>query len=136
LAQPKQLSDALMRLRRVVRPGSLLVLISDFYSMDQECEKHLNRLRTHNDVLAYHICDRIELAPPKPQRYAITNGQQELILNTRQRSVRSAYEDYCVQRIDRLQDQLRALNIPYVQVNADLDLAQLVHQTFLRRSRG
>ncbi|MDR3504246.1 MAG: DUF58 domain-containing protein [Legionella sp.] len=135
-AAPTLLSDALLRLRRVVRPGSILVLISDFYTMDAECEKHLNRLRSHNDIIAYHICDRVELAPPKPQQYAITNGQQELLLDTRIRSVNQAYQQYCQQRISQLQEQFKRLHIQYVQTTADLDLTQLVRRTFPRRSRG
>lgn len=135
-AQPTLLSDALMRLRRVVRPGSILVLISDFYSMDADCEKHLNRLRSHNDILAYHICDRIELTPPKPQQYAITNGQQEIILDTSLHSVNTAYTDYCQHKITQLRDQLKRLQIQYVQTTADTNLAHLVRSTFPRRSHG
>lgn len=135
-AQPRMLSDALIRLHRVVKPGSLLILLSDFYSFDKECEKHLNRLRSHNDILAYHICDSIELSPPKPQQYAMTNGQQEIILDTSLRSVSTAYSHYCQQRIAYLQKQFSRLNIQYVQVTSDMDLVQLVHQTFPRRSRG
>jgi uncharacterized protein (DUF58 family) len=134
--KPRMLSDALVRLRRVVRPGSILVLISDFYSMDSDCEKHLNRLRGHNDVLAYHICDRVELAPPKPQQYAISNGQQEIILDTSIKTVSAAYEHYCHQRTEQLKGIFKSLQIQYVQVTADNDLAQLVRQTFPRRSRG
>lgn len=134
--KPRLLSDALLRLRRVVRPGSILVLISDFYTIDAECEKHLHRLRRHNDILAYHVCDRVELAPPKPQQYAITNGVQELILDTGLAAVSSAYEQYCEQRIETLKDQLRRLQIQYVQTTSELDLARLVRQTFPRRSRG
>jgi hypothetical protein len=130
------LSDALVRLRRVIRPGSILVLISDFYSMDSECEKHLNRLRAHNDILAYHICDPVELAPPKPQQYAITNGQQEIILDTSLGEVSTAYELYCQQRIEQLKEQFKRLQIQYVQAMSDTDLAQLVRQTFPRRTRG
>ena len=135
-AKPRMLSDALVRLRRVIRPGSILVLISDFYSMDSECEKHLNRLRAHNDILAYHICDPVELAPPKPQQYAITNGQQEIILDTSLGAVSTAYELYCQQRIEQLKEQFKRLQIQYVQAMPDTDLAQLVRQTFPRRARG
>ncbi|CEG58918.1 DUF58 domain-containing protein [Legionella fallonii] len=134
--KPRMLSDALVRLRRVIRPGSILVLISDFYSMDSECEQHLNRLRGHNDVLAYHVCDPIELAPPKPQQYAITNGQQEILLDTKLETVTTAYEDYCQQRIQQLKEQFKSLQIQYVQITADADLAQIVRLTFPRRTRG
>lgn len=134
--KPRLLSDALVRLRRVVRPGSILVLISDFYTMDSECEKHLNRLRGHNDILAYHICDRIELTPPKPEQYAITNGQQEIILDTSLHAVSTAYEHYCQQRIEQLRDQFKRLQIQYVQATSETNLTQLVRQTFPRRARG
>lgn len=131
-----KLSDALLRLRRVVRPGSIIVLVSDFYSMDEESDKHLNRLSSHNDILAYHICDPVELSPPKPQQYAMTNGRQEILLDTRLQSVSTAYEHYCQQRIEQLQARLTPLRIPYVQVTAEMDLPRLVRQTFPRRSNG
>jgi len=134
--QPRMLSDALLRLHRVVRPGSILVLISDFYTFDSECEKHLSRLRGHNDILAYHICDALELAPPKPQHYAITNGKQELLLDTTSSTITEAYEHYCQQRIEQLQTQFKRLQIQYVQTTATHNLAQLVRNTFPRRARG
>jgi uncharacterized protein (DUF58 family) len=133
---PKKLSDALMRLRRVLRPGSLLVVLSDFYLMDAECEKQFNRLREHNDLLAYHICDPLELAPPLPEQYPMTDGHQEILLDTRAPSVRAAYEDFCTQRINQLQEQMRLLRIQYVQVTSSTSLPQLVRQTFPRRNRG
>lgn len=135
-AQPRMLSDALLRLRRVVRPGSILVLISDFYQIDQECIKHLHRLRAHNDILAYHICDPIELAPPKPQQYAMTDGNQEIILDTQLKSVANAYETYFADKTTKLKDDLKRLQIQYIQVTAETNLAQLVKQTFPRRTRG
>lgn len=135
-SKPRALSDALVRLRRVIRPGSILVLISDFYAMDAESEKHLTRLRANNDILAYHICDRIELVVPKPQQYAMTNGQEELILDTNQASISRAYELYCNQRIQGLSEQFKRLQIQYVQTTAETDISRLVRQTFPRRIRG
>lgn len=134
--QPRVLSDALLRMRRVIRPGSILVLISDFYAMDNECERHLSRLSAHNDILAYRICDRIELAPPKPQQYAISNGTKERLLDIRVTSVRTAYEQYCQQRSVELEQRLKRMQIQYVQSTAETDLPQLVRQTFPRRTHG
>ena len=130
------LSYALHRLRRVVRPGSILVLISDFYTMDHDCEQYLNRLRSHNDVLAYHLCDPLELAPPKPQQYAITDGQQEILLDTTINAVSQSYQQYCEQRIAALQTQFQRLQIQCIQVTAETDLPLLVRQTFPRRGNG
>ncbi|KTD46646.1 hypothetical protein Lrub_1568 [Legionella rubrilucens] len=133
--EPRLLSDALLRLRRVTRPGSILVLISDFYHVDADSEKHLSRLRAHNDILIYHICDALELNPPKPDVYAITNGGEEILVDTRIHRVSEDYRHYCQQRLLNLQALCKRLQIQCVTVTAEQDLAQVVRQTFPRRSR-
>ncbi|MDP1604588.1 MAG: DUF58 domain-containing protein [Legionella sp.] len=130
------LSDELLRLRRVAKPGSMLVLISDFYQMNQECEKHLNRLRAHNDILAYHVCDILELAPPKPALYAITDGKREMMLDTMNPQVWNDYQAFCENQRLNLQAQFKRLQIQYTQITAEADLAELVRRTFPGRSRG
>jgi hypothetical protein len=96
----------------------------------------LSLLKSHNDVLVYHICDPIELAPPKPAAYAITNGQQDLILDTRINSINQAYANYCEQKQNKLQEQCKLKRMQYTQVTANMDLTQLVRRTFPRRTRG
>lgn len=126
-------SNALLRLRRVAKPGSILVLISDFYQIDLEAEKHLTRLRSHNDVLAYQICDPLELAPPPPQKYAISDLKHSLLLDTTLDSVRFGYQFYCEQRTLALESTFKRLQIQYEQVTAATDLPMLVRQTFPRK---
>lgn len=133
---PIAMSDELLRLRRVVKPGSIIVLISDFYQMDLECIKHLTRLCANNDVLAYHVCDALELAPPKPAIYAITNGKEEILLDTGNSQVWTDYQTWCEQQHSNLQAHCKRLQIQYTQICAGDDLARIVWQTFPRRKRG
>lgn len=135
-SENRPLSYALQRVRRVAKPGTVLVLISDFYNLDKESEQHLSRLRSHNDVLAYHLCDPLEIAPPKPQQYAITNGHEEILLDTTIKAVNRGYANYCEQRINALHALLTRLQIQYTQVTAETDLPLLVRQTFPRREHG
>ncbi len=128
------LSYALQRARRVAKPGSLVVLMSDFYNLDKNSEQHLSRLRTHNDILVYHLCDSLEIAPPKPAQYAITDGQQELLLDTTIDSVQQAYRQYCEERLATLDAQFKRLCIQSVQVTSENDLSLIVRQTFPRKA--
>lgn len=132
----KPLSEVLIRVRRVARPGSILVLISDFYNLDEESEKHLSRLRENCDVIVYHPCDPLELKPPKPQHYAMTDGEHEILVDTTINDLTKAYQDYCDQRHANLSAQFKRLRIPYVQLTAEADLPSLIHRTFPRRSRA
>lgn len=130
------LNHALQRLRRVTKPGSIVVLISDFYALDDESERHLARLSSHNDVLAYHVCDTIELVSPPPGLYPVTDGKEVLLLDTTLDAVRFDYQFFCEQHVTALQNRCKRFNIQYTQVTAESDLAQLARQTFPWRLGG
>jgi uncharacterized protein (DUF58 family) len=85
------LSGALIRLRRVARPGSLVFLLTDFYSADAESERHLSQLVRHCDLHAVQVADPLELAPPPPGRYGISDGDRRWVIDTRLRSERERY---------------------------------------------
>ncbi|MCC5791378.1 MAG: DUF58 domain-containing protein [Legionellaceae bacterium] len=130
------LSGVLLRSRRVMRPGSTLVIISDAYQLDADSERHLRRLRQHNLVLFYHICDPLELAPPPPAPYVLTNGQQELLLDNRQRAIQQRWVQECQQRQQQVEALCQRLMLQYTRVQSGDDLSLLVRQTFPRRRHG
>jgi uncharacterized protein (DUF58 family) len=130
------LSEELLRLRRVTKPGTMLVLISDFYNLDADCEQHLSRLRSQNDIIAYHICDALELSPPQSAVYAMTNGQHAFLLDTSDKAVWNSYQSWWEQQHLTRQLLFKRLQIPYHQVTSENDLSQLVQRTFLRRSHA
>ena len=86
-ADPEPLSAALERVRHAVRPGSLVIVVSDFFTLDEDCNRHLSRLRQHNDVIGCQVVDAAEYQLP-PGRYPITDGEQSAILDTGGRDYR------------------------------------------------
>jgi uncharacterized protein (DUF58 family) len=88
-AQP--LSTALERVRHAVRPGSLVVVLSDFFTLDEDCNRHLSRLRQHNDVIGCQVLDAAEYQLP-PGRYPITDGEHAAILDTGRRDSSHRYQ--------------------------------------------
>jgi len=133
---PRPLHDILSRLQHVVKPGSLLVLISDFYTLDASCEPLLSRLRQHHDLFAYHITDPLELAPPEPGLYPVTDGTQRLRLNAKNSQVRDTYTARAEQHALNIEHCFKRLKTPCVSITAETDWVNLTHQTFPRRTRG
>lgn len=127
------LEQALTRIHRLLKPGSIVVLISDFYHWHASHERLLMHLAGHHDLLAYHICDPLELNPPPPQLYGMTDGDTDLLIDTSLDSVRFGYQFYCEQRITTLKQQLHRIPMQYAQVTAEMNLASLVKQTFPQR---
>jgi uncharacterized protein (DUF58 family) len=91
LAQ-QPLSGALERVRHAVRPGSLIIIISDFFSLDEDSNRHLSRLRQHNDVIGCQVLDVAEHLLPAG-RYPITDGENATVLDMGQTSSRRRYQD-------------------------------------------
>ncbi len=75
-------SRALVRLRRVVRPGSLVFLLSDFRWLDERTRLQLARLAQHNEIVLTFIFDPLERTLPPPGRYRVSDGAAELLLDT------------------------------------------------------
>jgi len=86
------LSGALERVRHAVRPGSLVLVISDFFTLDGDCNRHLSRLRQHNDVIGCQVIDPSEESLP-PGRYPVTDGSHNSLLDTNSDEARARFEN-------------------------------------------
>ncbi len=89
--QQQGLLHSLINLWRLVKPGSMVILLSDFRGFDENCRSHLVRLRQHNEVVMVHIYDWLEEFLPPAGHYRITNGQQELEFDTHNQKLINDY---------------------------------------------
>jgi uncharacterized protein (DUF58 family) len=124
------LNDALVRLRRIARPGSLVIMVSDFYGIDDETGDHLAKLRAHNDLLAIRVTDPVEIDPPPPGRYEITNGKQSAILDIEAARRRSAYHDFFSRQHQLVHDTLQGNAIPLLQLSTTDEPVRALQQWF------
>lgn len=85
------LSVSLERVRHAVRPGSLILIISDFFNLDEQCHRHLSRLRQHNDVIGCQVMDPAEEFLPAG-RFPISDGESSAMLDTHQHSSRKKFD--------------------------------------------
>ncbi len=92
------LSGALERVRHAVRPGSLIIIISDFFSLDEDSNRHLSRLRQHNDVIGCQVLDVAEHLLPAG-RYPITDGEVASVLDMGQTASRRRYQDMGIRHL-------------------------------------
>ena len=123
---------ALLRLRRVVRPGSLVFLLGDFYRLDADSKQQLQLLRRHNDVVACQILDRLELHPPAAGRYPINYAGQQGILDTRSGAQRKAWTQHFAERRQHVSDLMQRCAIPLIRLNTADDVSQSLRQALTR----
>ena len=86
------LSSAMAALRRVVRPGSLVVIFSDFIGLNRQAQAYISGIARHNEVLAVNVSDPLERELPPPGRYRLLHGEDEMAIDTNAAAARRDYE--------------------------------------------
>ncbi len=114
--------QALTRLRRVSRPGSLIFLISDFRHMGDTMQSSLAQLSRHNDVVMLFISDPLEAQLPPAGFYRISDGASELNLNTRNKDAREIYQQRFQQHEQHLKQLCKKLGMFFLNISTDQPL--------------
>lgn len=119
-------SQALQLLQRVIRPGSIVCVISDFYGLNDELEQSLIKLIRQHNVLACLVYDPLEKHPPPAALYTLSNGAQRLLIDTHSGPQRVLYQNVYQQRSTRLRKSLQRYPVPLLELSTSSDyFAQL-----------
>lgn len=119
-----EVDPPLARARRVARPGSLVFVLSDFYAMERQLERHVWGLARHADVVACPISDPIERHAPRPGRYPVTDGVRAGWLNFHGRQALERYHAATRDRLTSVTARLRRLSISVIPLTTDGDPLQ------------
>lgn len=113
------LSLACGQLRRLVRPGSLVYLISDFSTLDQVVLRHLQSMRQHNEIRLCHLLDPLDLQLPAQAsgQLLLTDGQQQLPLTLGSRQLAEQYQQQQQQILANQTQLIRKLGLPVMQLS-------------------
>lgn len=68
---------------RIIKPGSLVFLISDFHDFTTESTRMLSALAKRSDVRLFHVYDQLEQKLPAVSNILISNKKQRLALDVR-----------------------------------------------------
>ncbi|MEM7466470.1 MAG: DUF58 domain-containing protein [Pseudomonadota bacterium] len=103
------LSDAVLRLQRLAKPGSLVFIISDFrfLALEQQATQTgaamLAQISRHSDTFALAVADPLETAAPAIKgRCQVSDGPNKLNLNFGNRNAKQTYREMYEERDARL----------------------------------
>jgi uncharacterized protein (DUF58 family) len=92
-----QFHKSLRRLRHAVHAGSTVVLLSDFHGFDETARKTLGNSLHAMDLLAVHVCDRLDYQLPPPGRYPVRalayDDNAQFVLSVGSEQDRQRYAD-------------------------------------------
>lgn len=80
-SSPSRLNFILGEVRRVIKPGSIIILISDLLGIDELTPGLMSALARHNDLMTFWIYDRTEIHLWPQGRYQIISDRKEHTLD-------------------------------------------------------
>lgn len=127
------LNNALIKVRRILRPGSILIIISDLYQCNANTLQNLRPLCMHNDIFLFHVLDQLELTPPEPDCYAVTDGAEQMLMDTTENQNNVNFSHYLNNKINRYIHDFQQLRVNYNQITSETNLKDLT-KVFMKDS--
>lgn len=122
------LQDALKRLRTIIRPGSLVIIVSDFYHLGDEAKRHLIQLNKHNDVLGLFINDVFEIHTPPPGIYGIENNGSTVVFNSKKHKDVQNMHNRQNQHLDHVYENIQKSGVPVIPIMTNDQLQDKIKQ--------
>ena len=110
---------AVSRLRSVTHPGSLIFMISDFRDMDEETFAHVAKMARNNDIIMVKITDPIESDLPASGTYKLTDGTDELQIQTSNNKTRDEYHQRYLKNHNHFETFCRQHRIHLIDISTD-----------------
>lgn len=117
-------ASAVSRLRKVTHPGSLVFMISDFRDMDKKAFAHVQNIARNSDIIMVNISDPIEAELPASGSYKLTDGKNELQIQTSSRKTRDAYHQRYLSHRQQLEKFCRQHRIHLVNISTEDDVLE------------
>lgn len=131
---PEALTQAMSALRRVTRPGSLVVVISDFVGFSRAAQSYLSSVARHNEVLAVFLNDPLERELPPPGRYRLVSPDDELAIDTYAAPARRDYEHAFEERLHELEMFCQRYGVHLMPLSTDDDPVSALQTALGRRT--
>lgn len=129
-------TNALEGVKRVIRPGSLVFVISDFKHFDDITLQHISLVSRHSDVVALQIYDPLEQQLPPPGAYSFTNGQRAITVNTENKELRKRYRLRFLEHRDRIRQQMASIAIPMIEISTAESVSDRLNSSLGMKARS
>lgn len=130
LSDPDVVAKALLQLRQVAKPGSLIFLLTDGHNLTTAAEQHLASLSKHCQLLFGFIYDPLEMHLPPSGRYSFTDGQQTVTYDTADKKLCESYYRNFMTHFETIKQLANRYQIPLFSLPTNESPADTLAQVF------
>lgn len=121
---PTMLNRVFERAGRLVKHDYLVGIFSDAAGADSESVRHATALSQHNDLITVFIYDPLEQRLPNAGRWVVTEGENQLELNTSSRNLRNKFSEQFETKLSWLRQVSRQREIAILPLHTGEGVAE------------
>jgi len=95
----------------------LVCIISDFSGLSDKTLHHVKQLLRHNDVMLVPIYDPLAKELPQNASLVVSDGTNQLLLDSRDDRLQQRFPEFLQGRFDRLNDGLKRFGVPILPIH-------------------
>ena len=131
----QSLAQAMAALKRVARPGSQIVILSDFAGFSRVSQSYVSGVARHSEVMAVFLSDPLERELPPPGHYRLVSNAGEMAIDTYARRSRSEYRQAFEERLTDLEAFCQRYGVHLMPMSTEDDPVQLMQRALGKRAR-
>lgn len=124
------LEHTIANIKRVASPGSFIFIMSDFRHLTPDSRDLLIQLSKHSDLSLCLIYDPFEAVLPKNGTYPITNGREELQLNSDDKRLLEQYHRQFNERREQVASLNHQHHIHFMECSTEDDCFEILKEHF------
>jgi uncharacterized protein (DUF58 family) len=125
-SQQESLRSSLERARRILRPGTRLIVITDGFSADETAWPVLARCAGRHELGCILVTDALELAAPPPGRYTISSSGTRRTLDFGDRKLSASWPLSFAAARERVRSEFTRLGAKVVEASTDADVRKVI----------
>jgi uncharacterized protein (DUF58 family) len=126
-SNPDMLNRALEKALQLVSHDALVVMVSDYFGVDERTEQLTAQMAEHNDVLALLVHDPIRLQPAE-QRVTVSDGSLQMEIDFADKGVREKLAENYYEEQQYITHFLNKLAAPLLMVSNEGDVVTQVRR--------
>jgi uncharacterized protein (DUF58 family) len=107
----------LATLNKVSSHNGLIILIGDGHGFNDKSTDFIKQLRQHNEVIACHIFDPLELKLPEMSQMIVSDGVQQIQFSSEQKQVQKKYEAEIARQLESYVKAAKKYRIPLIEID-------------------
>lgn len=107
----------LAKLLKVSKHNGLIILVGDGHGFNDLSTDYIKQLRQHNEVIACHISDPLELDLPKMSQMIVSDGKQQIQFSSQNKDIQKNYQEEIKRQLETYVKTVKKYRIPLIEID-------------------